>query len=323
MDNVSRVKHYSSRDAYLNNKPSVSVSENSLPSTSAKTAKPPNTLKTDEAHKVDLSKKAGESLKKVDSKEIKETIKEDVKEVKGAGRHLLGDALGTIAKNIPNPLKSVVPLPRVNIGSSDKASEIPVRDISKQINKPAIFFISGLDLVSSSGGDGLKDMAEAISGAEHFSWKQESEVLEEVLRRPKEQPVVLVGHSLGGDAVVNIANKLNSIEHGFRKVDLLTTLDSVGFDNDIIPSNVKKNLNFINDQDYFFNDGPNIARDSKKTEVLNVLKSNTHRNIDDQSDIQSEIISHVDEVIGSFKFKNRMQKMKDLYSSLSHYNSDK
>ena len=116
---------------------------------------------------------------------------------------------------------------------------------------------------------------------------------------------------------MNIANRLNSLEHGFRKVDLLTTLDSVGFNNDIIPSNVEKNLNFISDDDYFFNDGPNIARNVNKTEVTNVLRGETHRAIDDQTDVQSEIISHVDEVIGGFKLKRRMEQMKDLYESFA------
>ena len=71
-----------------------------------------------------------------------------------------------------------------------------------------------------------------------FSWKDEEIVLEE-MKVPIQQPLVLVGHSLGGDAVVSLADRLNRMEHGFRNIDLLVTLDSVGFDNDLIPPNEK------------------------------------------------------------------------------------
>ena len=138
---------------------------------------------------------------------------------------------------------------------------------------------------------------------------------EAILKRPKEQPVILVGHSLGGDSVVNLSNRLNTLEGGFRKVSLLATLDSVGFDNDIIPTNVEKNLNFISDDDYFFNDGPNIARNTKKSEVINFLRTDTHREIDNENEVQSEIISHIDEVMGEFKHKRQLNRLKDLYSS--------
>ena len=94
-------------------------------------------------------------------------------------------------------------------------------------------------------------MAENVPHGRHFSWKDEDQVLEEITQTPIQQPIILVGHSLGGDAAVSLANRLNSMEHGFRNVDLLVTLDSVGFDNDLIPPNVKRNLNFIGDEDVF------------------------------------------------------------------------
>ena len=161
-------------------------------------------------------------------------------------------------------------------------------------NRPGIFFLSGFDIQGLSSGDGgVGGMAENVPHGRHFSWEDEDRVLEEITQTPIKQPIILVGHSLGGDAAVNLANRLNSMEHGFRNVDLLVTLDSVGFDNDLIPPNVKRNLNFIGDEDVFFNDGPNIARDDFRTSVFNEIRSEKHTGIDDSKEVQKKIFSAI------------------------------
>ncbi|MEC8623225.1 MAG: hypothetical protein VXY34_00280 [Bdellovibrionota bacterium] len=161
-------------------------------------------------------------------------------------------------------------------------------------NRPGIFFISGFDIKGLSSGDGgVSGMAENVPNGRHFSWKDEDQVLEEITRTSVQQPIILVGHSLGGDAAVSLANRLNSMEYGFRNVDLLVTLDSVGFDNDLIPPNVKRNLNFIGDEDVFFNDGPNIARDEDRTKVFNEIRSEMHTGIDDSKEVQKKIFSAI------------------------------
>ena len=161
-------------------------------------------------------------------------------------------------------------------------------------NKPGIFFLSGFDIQGLSSGDGgVGGMAENVPHGRHFSWEDEDRVLEEITQTPIQQPIILVGHSLGGDAAVNLANRLNSMEHGFRNVDLLVTLDSVGFDNDLIPPNVKRNLNFIGDEDVFFNDGPNVARDDFRTSVFNEIRSEKHTGIDDSKEVQKKIFSAI------------------------------
>ena len=316
MEGATRIKQYSSRDAYLNKSP-ISTDESKLVKSLGES------VKDSGAHKVELSKESLEqkSLKNDIKNEIKDKIKKDSISVKKAAGHLAGDALGVVSKAATSLLPKVpfvpsAPKVSVDIEKNEESKKVNQDNNNFVKNKPGIFFVSGLSLLSSSGEDGLAAMAKAVKGGEHFSWDEEDKVVEEILKRPKEQPIVLIGHSLGGDSVVRVANRLNSLEHGFRKVSLLATLDSVGFDNDIIPSNVKKNLNFISDQDYFFNDGPNIARDNKKSEVINFLRSETHREIDNQDEVQAEIISHIDEVISSFKQSQKVQKLSDLYSSL-------
>ncbi|MBG07315.1 MAG: hypothetical protein CME68_01020 [Halobacteriovoraceae bacterium] len=206
------------------------------------------------------------------------------------------------------PLKKPLEQPPLKVEISQTAKVInkrekqiqgmePIKKLEESLllkNKPGVFFLSGFDIQGLSSGDGgVGGMAENVPHGRHFSWEDEDSVLEEITRTPIQQPIILVGHSLGGDAAVSLANRLNSMEHGFRNVDLLVTLDSVGFDNDLIPPNVKRNLNFIADEDVFFNDGPNIARDEDRTKVFNEIRSEKHTGIDDSKEVQKKIFSAI------------------------------
>lgn len=181
----------------------------------------------------------------------------------------------------------------------DKKPDIP--EIKKEVKagslkKPLIVFIKGMDFFSSPskserGYAGVGKMAEAIDGSRIYGWDQKDEIIEEVVKTHPDYPVILVGHSLGGDTAVEIADELDSLEHKFRKVDLLVTIDAVGFKNDIIPQNVKSHLNVFGENDYFFNDDPHVARRSEKTNVTNVLSPLDHTDLDDDKEIQYEIVN--------------------------------
>lgn len=255
-----------------------------------------------DASKVELSDKAknlGKSLKKKGKDLLKNQLKGDKSELKQAGKRLLMDA-GSVAVKALTQLPSLS-LPDISLSTKESS---PIKEIidkkvfSKSPQRAGLYFLTGLNLKTLSGNDGgIEDMASFITDAEQYSWKDEGRVLEEISKKDADQPIVLVGHSLGGDAVVNIANKLNSIQHGFRKIDLLVTMDSVGFDNDIIPENVRKNMNFISDQDMFFNDGPNIARNNNLTEVINELRSEGHREMDNASEIQLKVYDTITKIV--------------------------
>mgnify|MGYP001063862564 CR=1 FL=1 len=274
--------------------------------------------------KVELSEAAKE--KKVD---LKNQIKENGKELKSASKHLLADA-AEVAKGAIN-------LPGIGSALDVVSAVLPDNKIVQEVKEVVapkddfgvtegarVIFVSGLHLAGiSSDDEGLSAMAKDLEGAEHFTWKDEEKIIERVRSTPAEEPVILVGHSLGGDAIVNIANKLNTFANGFRKVDLLVTLDSVGFDNDIIPKNVKKNINYIGNKDVFFNDGPNIARDNLKTEVINNLRKENHREIDDSSEVRETIYNEVSDIIKTRAEKNEQEElMKSFISKLmSHSNA--
>lgn len=308
----SGVKHYASKQDYLNKRTLKTVLDAGRGSAS-------------ELSKVEISqeaKKASELQKSekvnLSKDSLKENLKQNVSEVKGAGKRLAEDALSA-AKNIVTtpglgflvPDISISAPEVVPVAGTSALEKIEVKTLD-EINRPGIFFISGLHLNGISSDGGLPELASELQGATHFSWKEEDSVLQEILRRPSDVPLVLVGHSLGGDAAVSIANKLNSLKNGFRKIDLLVTLDSVGFDNDIIPANVKKNLNFIGDKDVFFNDGPNIARDINKTLVVNELRPESHTQLDEARDIQEKIFDNVRTVMNDFKHQKRLERIGQL-----------
>lgn len=170
------------------------------------------------------------------------------------------------------------------------------------LKKPLIVFIKGMDVFSSplkseSGYAGVGRMAEAVDGARIYGHDQKNEIIEEIKKTHKDYPVILVGHSFGGDTAVEIADALDSLEHNFRKVNLLVTIDAVGFGNDIIPQNVKEHLNIFGENDFFLNDGPHVARRHEMTNVKNILSPLDHTDIDDDKEVQFEIMSLIQETL--------------------------
>ena len=217
-------------------------------------------------------------------------------------------------KVIQKTKKSVTPKNEELVSLSEKSKELKEKLSSAQkslklhekkfgnIEKPGVYFVSGFDWFGAGSikgnYDGIKDMADAVEGAKHFSWNKQDEIIEDIKKRKANQPIILVGHSFGGDGVIEVAERLNTIENGFRKIDLLVTLDSVGFDNDLIPQNAKKNINFLAQGPYsFLNDGPNIARNYERTKVFNFLRSEEHAELDDVIDIQVKILEEIEKAI--------------------------
>lgn len=220
---------------------------------------------------------------------------------------------------VPSPsLPSAKPLEMkpeklVEDAGKDKAKEEATKKLEEAkaveakvgtLKKPAIIFIKGLDVFSSpskseSGYAGVGRIAESVKGSRIYGWNQKDEIIKEINKIEKSQKVILVGHSFGGDTAVEIANELDSLEHKFRPVDLLVTIDAIGFNNDIIPQNVKKHLNVFGENDSFLNDGPHVARRNEKTQVQNILSPLDHTELDDDKEIQFELVTLIQETLGS------------------------
>lgn len=282
------VRHYTSHQDYLQRakKPEAVVSKAKAPTKDAQTLEQPAAKPAEAAPDtvVELSKESPET--QAASSEAPKVPKQ------------LGQAL---KKAAAIPGSAQIPLMAM-----DAIKDIKPPDWAQdpeELEGPGMYFISGFKLFNGAKGDGIEEMAQHLEGAQHYSWVHENEILQDIVKRPAEEPIILVGHSLGGNAAVKIARELNSPAYGFRQVDLVVTMDSFGLDNDVIPTNVKKNLNFIGHRNIFLNDGPNIARDSERTEVINELRDEMHTQIDNASDIQEKVYRKIAGAVAEARFE--------------------
>jgi len=181
------------------------------------------------------------------------------------------------------------------------------------LKKPAVLFIEGFSAFGISNGDGIKDMAENFPGAKRFSWDEKDKILEEIKKHAHDQPVVLVGHSFGADSAVEIANELNNAKNGFRSIDLLVSVDSVGLNHSIMPINVKRNLNFFGEGVVpFLHGDPTVARNTDYTEVINELRSELHSRMEDAPEVQYKIYESINNTINE---KNQPLELEQLIIS--------
>jgi hypothetical protein len=184
---------------------------------------------------------------------------------------------------------------------AEKLSDHKLQEKTKIIKKPAVIFIEGFSAFGISNGDGIKDMADNLPGAKRFSWDEKDKIIDEIKKHSPEQPVILVGHSFGADSAVEIANTLNSLQNGFRNIDLLVSIDSVGINHSIIPMNVRRNLNFFGEGFVpFLHGDPTVARNTDYTEVVNELRNELHSRMDDSQEIQYKIFDTINDVLGEF-----------------------
>jgi hypothetical protein len=208
------------------------------------------------------------------------------------------------AKSVASTLAKMPVLPIVVPSESkdvkkieDKLSDAHPPKLSF-IKKPAVIFIEGFSAFGISNGDGIKDMADNLPGSKRFSWNEQDKIIDEIKKHAPDQPVVLVGHSFGGDSAVEIANTLNNVKNGFRSVDLLVSIDSVGMNHSIIPMNVKRNLNFFGEGVVpFLHGDPNVARNTDYTEVQNELRTELHSKMEDSQEVQFKIFESINEVL--------------------------
>jgi hypothetical protein len=252
--------------------------------------------KPNPAYKLQLSEKSKQLKEQIQNQE---TIKPDT-----SGNSSSGD-LPTDIPDTPTPevpktdAKELLEKARKAKEAKDLAKAAKAKAQEAKLKKtPAIFFIKAFEFVDTEiFADGMKSMAEATEGARYYAWDQKGEMIDQIKKRDKDQPVVLVGHGFGADTAVEIAQELNTIDNGFRKIDLLVTLNSSGFNNDFIPQNVVKNLNYITADNGWTDDGPNIALNYHRTEVENFLRPEGHDELDDSTDIQIEVVEAMNRVL--------------------------
>jgi hypothetical protein len=247
----------------------LSGSKSSLPQLPSLPSTPSAPSSTSAPESVPRSKIDPDLVKDMEAKIVKESAKEEIKEK----------------------------------AKAEALEEVLVKEGT--LKRPAIIFIKGWDVFSSpskseSGYAGMARIAESVDGSKVFGWSQKDEIIKEIKKVQPNQPVVLVGHSFGGDTAVEVANELDSLENNFRGVDLLVTIDAIGYNNDIVPQNVRKHLNVFGEKSFLLNDGPHVARDHDKTDVKNILSPLDHTDIDDDKSVQYEIVNLIQKSLTGF-----------------------
>ena len=213
------------------------------------------------------------------------------------------------ASSVAKAISKVPVLPIITpTGESKALSKSSEKKITDQrpeppvhfIKKPAVIFIEGFSAFGVSNGDGIKDMADNYPGAKLFDWSEHDDILKEIKKHAPDQPVVLVGHSFGGDTAIEVAHELNSAKNQFRAIDLIVSIDAVGMNKTIIPVNVKSNLNYFGEGLIPFVHGdPTVARNTKYTEVTNELRTDLHSKMDDNPEVQFEIFNRINQAVGT------------------------
>lgn len=303
---------YASKQDYLSRKP-VNIGKNkvaALKKAVGKAGKVGQEQQTSLKHPIKKTKGISE---------IKDKVEAKVEETGAAGKHLLAQAGTSIVRGLTSLVTPSLPSVGIELQESSAATsatkEVRSADSERKAienDKPGIFFVRGFSLNPFENKEsGLGEMAANIPSAQTYKWDNKKEIIEAIKSRPLDQPIILVGHGMGGDTIVDVAQELNSVQNGFRNVDLLVTLDSIGTDNDIIPQNVKDNYNLISDQDFLFNDGPNVARKKERSHVFNELRTENHNELETSPEVQFLVYDKINQTLMQAMAKKNLTKQLD------------
>lgn len=147
-------------------------------------------------------------------------------------------------------------------------------------------FLHGFSGAGSSGGgtpgteDMANDFAPIIPGdTYHGSWRAQADAVAKIKAAKEanpDEPVVLVGHSYGGDSIDEVSESLD--ECGIC-VDVYIQIDSVGAFDDTTPSNVKCGYNIHSTS------GDGVNGESDVDGSTNIpIDGTSHTGIDDKDD---------------------------------------
>jgi hypothetical protein len=157
---------------------------------------------------------------------------------------------------------------------------------------PQVFFLRGWFGVFSTGMDrmagALRDKGIPAEAVGHLAWRSAVERILEARTKGSFGPIVLVGHSQGGNNIIDMAREL---EKHSVPVDLLVTL--APFLQDPVPANVVRAVNYYQSPGW----GTPLAPDPAfKGELVNIDVGDTgtfHVNIDKNRRIQAEIVAAI------------------------------
>ena len=156
-----------------------------------------------------------------------------------------------------------VPTPPVALASAADIAPQPARQPDKELAEPrgrAYLFRGVAGLIYSRGMDGLADRIRhagvAASVQTYLLWRAAADqAIQDYRRDPA--PIILIGHSMGGDSALSFAERLNNEN---IPVSLLVTYDPTRIADDV-PPNVERYINIY--QSSNFMGGGNVVQASR------------------------------------------------------------
>lgn len=135
-----------------------------------------------------------------------------------------------------------------------------------------------------------------------YTYQDTQEAINDILSSDIDS-LVLVGHSFGGQAVVNVARNLQS--HGII-VDLTVQIDSVGSDDDLLPENVRTGYNYYQQGDLINGETNVNAADPERTTISNFKVESLYG-------VADNVISHTE--IDNARFERTISEYQAIFGA--------
>jgi hypothetical protein len=163
-------------------------------------------------------------------------------------------------------------------------------------SRPHVYLFRGLADVFSTGMDTLaaqlnKQGVYATSHS-HTDWKTIADRTAADYKAKKERPIILIGHSLGADAVMEMADYL-----GDKGVPVALVIPFDGTQSFPVPGNVARVINFTQRDYAYMRPGPGF-RGSLNNVDLSSNHDIGHLNIDKSPELHARVLGEVFAVLG-------------------------
>jgi pimeloyl-ACP methyl ester carboxylesterase len=163
-------------------------------------------------------------------------------------------------------------------------------------SRPHVYLFRGLADVFSTGMDTLaaelnKQGVYATSHS-HTDWKTIADRIAADYKAKKERPIILIGHSLGADAVMEMADYL-----GDKGVPVALVIPFDGTQSFPVPGNVARVINFTQRDYAYMRPGPGF-RGSLNNVDLSSNHDIGHLNIDKSPELHARVLGEVFAVLG-------------------------
>lgn len=164
--------------------------------------------------------------------------------------------------------------------------------VSPRKNVVALFTgFSGND--DSSGMEQIRQRlvqnSDDVLEARRFGHSQQQAAVNFLRENATSSDIVLIGHSLGGDSVIEVAERLQSENISVSKV---VQIDSIGVGDDLLPGNVTSGLNYFQTSGALRGENPVGGSTNINAPVHFGVPQISHTDIDNHSGVQTEIVNY-------------------------------